>query len=101
MNTKDKPTSDQKINDLYRQKFIKKLLYQSCHRGCKETDLIIGKFAKAYIYEMNDTELQIFNQILQLPDSDIYDWYTRKKIVPIKNRSAIMTRILNFEPSLH
>ncbi len=82
-----------------RQQFIKKLLYQSCYRGCKETDLIIGQFAKIHIEKMNNDELQIFNQILQLLDIDIYDWYTRKKPVPIENRSSIMTQILNFEPS--
>tara|TARA_B110000503_G_C6940931_1_gene326898 strand:+ start:277 stop:540 length:264 start_codon:yes stop_codon:yes gene_type:complete len=82
-----------------RQYFIKKLLYQSCNRGCKETDLIIGQFAKLYINKMNDDELQIFNKILQLSDADIYDWYTRKKTVPIESQSNLMTQILNFEPS--
>jgi antitoxin CptB len=82
-----------------RQYFIKKLLYQSCNRGCKETDLIIGQFAKLYINRMNDDELQIFNKILQLSDADIYDWYTRKKTVPIESQSNLMTQILNFEPS--
>jgi antitoxin CptB len=82
-----------------RPQFIKKLLYQSCNRGCKETDLIIGQFAKLYVKEMNDEELQIFNKILQLTDADIYDWYTRKKTVPTEHKSQLMTQILNFEPS--
>jgi len=82
-----------------RQHFIKKLLYQSCNRGCKETDLIIGQFAKIHIEKMNDDELQIFNQILQLSDADIYDWYTKKKPIPNENKSALMIQILNFEPS--
>lgn len=82
-----------------RQQFIKKLLYQSCNRGCKETDLIIGQFAKQNIENMSDNDLQIFNQILQLPDADIYDWYTKKKPLPKENSSSIMTQILNFEPT--
>lgn len=82
-----------------RQQFIKKLLYQSCNRGCKETDLIIGQFAKQNVENMSDNDLQIFNQILQLPDADIYDWYTKKKPLPKENSSNIMTQILNFEPT--
>jgi antitoxin CptB len=80
-----------------RQKTVKKLLYKSCNRGCKETDLIIGQFAKLYIEKMNDDELEIFEQILQFPDADIYDWYTKKKSVPKDKRSKIMTQILNFK----
>ena len=33
------------MNLTERERFIKRLLYQSCNRGCKETDLIIGQFA--------------------------------------------------------
>jgi antitoxin CptB len=82
-----------------RPQFIKKLLYQSCNRGCKETDLIVGQFAKLHVKEMSDEELQIFNKILQLTDADIYDWYTKKKPVPTEHKSELMTQILNFEPS--
>jgi antitoxin CptB len=81
-----------------RDQLLKKLLYQSCHRGCKETDLIIGEFAKIHLAKMSNDELIIFNQILQFSDGDIYDWYTNKKPVPKEKSSDIMTRILNFEP---
>lgn len=81
-----------------REQILKKLLYQSCHRGCKETDLIIGEFAKLHLAKMSDAELAIFRQILQFSDSDIYDWYTKKKPVPKEKSSDIITQILNFEP---
>jgi len=86
------------MNIQNRAQFIKRLLYQSCNRGCKETDLIIGQFAKKNIEQMEDSELLIFDQILQMQDVDIYDWYTKKKPLPPENSSAIMTQILNFEP---
>lgn len=81
-----------------REQILKKLLYQSCHRGCKETDLIIGKFAKFHLEKMSDDELMTFRKILQFSDGDIYDWYTKKKPVPKEKSSDIMTQILNFEP---
>jgi antitoxin CptB len=82
-----------------RELFIKKLLYQSCNRGCKETDLIIGQFAKQNIEKMNDDELKIFEHILEQNDADLYDWYVKKKSVPKENLSSIMIQILKFDPA--
>lgn len=85
------------MNNQNRELFIKKLLYKSCNRGCKETDLIIGQFAKQNIDKMSENELYKFEQILHLPDADIYDWYTKKKPLPSEYYSKLMTQILNFE----
>lgn len=82
-----------------REQLLKKLLYQSCNRGCKETDLIIGQFAKLHLSDMTNNELQTFEEILHLNDADIYDWYTKKKPLPEENSSNLMTKILDFEPS--
>ncbi len=87
------------MNIKNRDQFIKKLLYQSCNRGCKETDLIIGQFAKKNIEKMTDNELKTFEHILEQNDADLYDWYVKKKPVPEENLSTIMTKILNFDPS--
>ena len=86
------------MNTENRTQYIKKLLYQSCNRGCKETDLIIGQFARQHLDKMSDNDLQIFEKILHFSDADIYDWYTKKKPLPPQNSSAIMTQILEFEP---
>ena len=48
-----------------REQTIKKLLYQSCNRGCKETDLIIGEFAKENLGKMTDEEINLFSEILK------------------------------------
>lgn len=87
------------MNIKNRDQFIKKLLYQSCNRGCKETDLIIGQFAKKNIEKMTDNELKIFEHILEQNDADLYDWYVKKKAVPKENLSTIMTKILSFDLS--
>lgn len=82
-----------------REQMIKKLLYQSCNRGCKETDLIIGLFARDNLEKMDDNELLIFEKILQQNDADLYDWYVGKKPIPKEISSAIMTKIMNFVPT--
>lgn len=82
-----------------RDELIKKLIYQSSNRGCKETDLIIGKFALQNLRRMTDDELEIFANILSLSDADIYAWYTGREAVPEENQSIVMTQILNFDPN--
>lgn len=80
-----------------REHTIKKLLYQSCNRGCKETDLIIGEFARQNLEKMDYEELDIFAKILELQDADIYDWYTGKKPLPKRYSSPIMVKLMNFK----
>ena len=45
---------------------IKRLQYQSWHRGCKETDIILGDFAKSELNQLNIVALLDFDQLLQL-----------------------------------
>ena len=87
------------MNIKHKEQLLKKLLYQSCNRGCKETDLIIGQFAKLNLDKMNDSDLTTFEEILQMNDADIYDWYTKKKPLPEEKSSKLMLQILDFEPS--
>ncbi|MBN8511531.1 MAG: succinate dehydrogenase assembly factor 2 [Rickettsiales bacterium] len=82
-----------------RDQMIKKLLYQSCNRGCKETDLIIGLFARENLEKMNDNDLLTFEKILQQNDADLYDWYVGKKPIPKEISSSIMTKIMKFVPA--
>ncbi len=87
------------MNIKNREQLLKKLLYQSCNRGCKETDLIIGQFAKLNLDKMSNSELTLFEEILHMNDADIYDWYTKKKPLPEEKSSKLMLQILDFEPS--
>lgn len=76
----------------------KKILYQSQNRGCKETDLILGKFAEKYLEQMDVAALEIFQKILEVSDADIYDWYNNKTPIPPEYDTPIMQKLLNFVP---
>ena len=62
--------------------FQKKLLYKSTHRGSKEMDLILGKFAHKYLSLFNDDELVMLEAILEMDDNDIYQYALNKKQIP-------------------
>jgi antitoxin CptB len=89
------------LDQQQRHLFIKKLLYKSKNRGCKETDLILGRFAEKFIDKMNIDELIEFAKILDQNDADIYDWYIAKTSLPSDLNSTTMNKLLNFDINSH
>lgn len=65
-----------------REHRIKRLIYQSWYRGCKETDILLGGFAKAHLTELDDAGLDSFEALLGEHDADVYAWLTDTKPVP-------------------
>ena len=50
----------------------KRLLFRCWHRGTREMDLILGRFADAEISAMRDDELAELERLIELPDPDLY-----------------------------
>jgi antitoxin CptB len=75
----------------------KKLLYRSLNRGCRETDILLGKFATSEIRAMKDAELAIYEQFLDEYDGDIYKWLTGQKEMPPEYVGNIGTKLLQFK----
>ena len=63
-----------------RELLIKKLIYRSNNRGCKETDVILGDFSKANLAQMKDDELESYSHLLTQTDPDIWDWFNGKSV---------------------
>jgi antitoxin CptB len=63
---------------------IKTLLYRSLHRGCKETDILLGRFAQNQITNFSDAELEIYSKMVLEDDVFIYDWILQK--IPTPNQ---------------
>lgn len=72
----------------------KKLVYQSNHRGCKETDLLLGKFASRYLDEMDEQDLLYYEIILNQTDADIVSWVMGHEFVPKNLQNSVMTKLL-------
>jgi antitoxin CptB len=66
---------------------LKQLFYRSTHRGCKETDFLIGEFAKVKLHEIKDLEL--FKNFLEEDDGEIYDWILGKAREPEGYRELV------------
>ncbi len=50
----------------------KRLLFRCWHRGTREMDLILGRFADARIVDLTEHELSQFEELMEVPDPDLY-----------------------------
>lgn len=76
---------------------LKKLIYQSKYRGCKESELILKKFIENYLDKLTAEEIDDFEFFLGYNDAKILDWIIYNKQPPeeVKN-NKIFTLIKNF-----
>jgi antitoxin CptB len=74
----------------------RKLLFRSWHRGIREMDLIMGGFADVSIAAMTDGELDELERLLDVPDQEIYSWFTGEGVVPAQFDSALFKRMREF-----
>jgi antitoxin CptB len=74
----------------------KRLLFRCWHRGTREMDLILGRFADAEIADLSDTELVQLEGLIEVPDPDLYAALTGDRVLPEEHASALFDRIKAF-----
>ncbi len=60
----------------------KRLIYRSWHRGTREMDLILGRFADAHVGFFSDAELDQYEAVLICSDPDLYGWISGREAAP-------------------
>lgn len=60
----------------------RRLAYRARHRGIREMDLILGRFADQALAGMDAAGLTRFEALVELPDRDLYSWITGREPVP-------------------
>lgn len=74
----------------------KRLQFRAWHRGMREVDLLLGRFADAAIADLDEQDLAGFEALLLLPDPDVLSWVMGGVAVPPEADSAILRKILAF-----
>ena len=75
----------------------KQIIYRATHRGTKEMDILLGNFAKKYIEEFNDNELQDLEKLLFIEDEIIYNWYFKKNFNNNISNTKVSLMLKNFK----
>ena len=52
----------------------RRALYRATHRGTKELDWLVGRYAEARLPAMTDAEMDLFEQFLAVPDPELHAW---------------------------
>lgn len=73
--------------------YKKKLIYRSEHRGCKETDIIFGQFASEMLDSLDESQLKEYEQLLDVPDVDFYNWITGIQQLPANFNNSVFSLI--------
>lgn len=74
----------------------RKILFRSWHRGMRETDLIMGRFADEAIAGFSEAELDEFERLIEVQDRDLLGWITGEIAVPENYDTELYRRLKAF-----
>lgn len=74
----------------------RQILYRAWHRGMREMDLIMGRFADAEIKTLSDEELTEFEQLIDVTDRDLLGWITGEIPTPGNFDTPLFRRLKGF-----
>jgi antitoxin CptB len=74
----------------------RRLLFRAWHRGIREMDLVLGRFADANIKTLGDAELSEVESWLEIPDQQIFAWVSEAEAVPAEINTPLFRRLREF-----
>ncbi|OUS38759.1 succinate dehydrogenase assembly factor 2 [Rhodobacterales bacterium 56_14_T64] len=61
---------------------LKRMYMRSMRRGIKEMDIILSAYSKANLAQMDSGQLDLYDQMLDENDQDLYQWVTGQVAAP-------------------
>ena len=74
----------------------RRILFRAWHRGTREMDLLMGRFADAELKGLPDAELDDLELLMEAPDRDVFSWLTGELDVPGNYDTAVFRRVRAF-----
>ena len=74
----------------------KQLIFRSWHRGTREIDLMLGKFADVHLPQFGAEQLALYDRFLNNSDPDIFNWIPRQEPVPPAEDNGVVEVLLKF-----
>ena len=74
----------------------RRLLFRCWHRGIREMDLVLGRFADAQLTSLNDAELGELEAWLDIPDQQMFAWVNGAEPTPAELETALFRRLREF-----
>jgi len=77
----------------------RRLLFRCWHRGIREMDLVLGRFADSHLANMSEVELDELDGWLEIPDQKIFAWVNGAQAVPPQLDTALFRKLRAFHLS--
>jgi len=74
----------------------RKLLFRAWRRGVREMDLIVGRFADAYIDRLDDPALDDFERLIEVPNAELYAWVVGDAAAPEAYDTEVLRTLIAF-----
>jgi antitoxin CptB len=74
----------------------RRLKFRVWHRGMREVDLILGRFADAHLAGLDDADLACFEALLDVPDQELFAWVIGQEAIPEADDTPFLRRLIAF-----
>jgi antitoxin CptB len=74
----------------------RRVKFRAWHRGMREVDLLLGRFADASLDQLDEGDLAAFETILDVPDPEILAWITGEEAIPAVSDTPFLRRLIAF-----
>lgn len=74
----------------------RRALYRAQHRGTKEMDFLLGRYAEARLPDMAAADLTTFEELLALPDPELQGWLMHGQPFEGSSLAAMLDDIQSF-----
>jgi antitoxin CptB len=74
----------------------RRLRYRAWHRGTREMDLVLGRFADAALASLAPDDINAFEALIEVPDPDLFAWLTGAEPVPANFDTPLFRRFRSF-----
>ena len=70
--------------------------YRAGHRGTKEMDWLLGRYAEAVLPTINASDLELLERFLALPDPDLHQWLLTPELAEDRDFAGLIAAVRRF-----
>lgn len=74
----------------------KRLIFRSWHRGTREIDLLLGRFADLHLPDFTAEQVALYDRMLKNSDPDLYNWMTGNEPIPPAEDHEVLQMLVSF-----
>jgi antitoxin CptB len=89
-------TDENQPIDESRENRIRRLIYRSMYTGTKETDTLLGEFARDVLPSLDDAVLDDYETLLDFGDPTIWAWVSGQSMPPANISNLALDHLITW-----